>query len=197
MKLFSIAGFLTSGKTTVANFIRKRGVPVISLDDICQDLLKPGTNTYKELILSLGEDIIEIDGTLDIRKLSLLSYKEEWIKILVDDILKNECISFINVLLETLDKYKIDVLGIENGFVDNLIDCKSILFVDCPKGFRIKRMREKYKFNDQIIANILKFETENDKSLEDCYYIYNLSDLKYLEDKSINFLKQYLVNNIQ
>ena len=101
------------------------------------------------------------------------------------------------MLLETLDKYKIDVLGIENGFVDNLIDCDSVLFVDCPKGFRTERMREKYKFNDSIIENILKFETENDKSLENCYYIYNFKDLVYLENRTVDFLKEYLINNIQ
>ena len=195
IKLFGITGFLASGKTTVGSFIKKQGVPVISLDDICEDLLKPGTNAYKELILSLGEDIIEIDGRLDVRELSLLSYKKEWIKNLVDDLIKSECINFINVLLETLDKYKIDVLGIENGFVGNLIDCDSIIFVDCPKYLRIERMKEKYKFNNQIIENILKLE--EDTSSYNRYYIYNDLDLVSLEEKSINFLKQYLVNNIQ
>lgn len=195
IKLFGITGFLASGKTTVSSFIKKQGVPVISLDDICEDLLKPGTNAYKELILSLGEDIIEIDGRLDVRELSLLSYKKEWIKNLVDDLIKSECINFINVLLETLDKYKIDVLGIENGFVGNLIDCDSIIFVDCPKYLRIERMKEKYKFNNQIIENILKLE--EDTSSYNRYYIYNDLDLVSLEEKSINFLKQYLVNNIQ
>ena len=104
IKLFGITGFKASGKTTVSSFIRKRGVPVISIDDVCIDLLKPGTNVYKELILLLGEDVIQIDGNLDIKQLSLLSYNENWIKNLVDDLIKSECINFINILLETLDK---------------------------------------------------------------------------------------------
>jgi hypothetical protein len=55
-------------------------------------------------------------------------------------------------------------------------------------------MKEKYKFNDKIINNIL--ELEDDKKIEDCYYIYNDLELNELEEKSVDFLKEYLINSI-
>ena len=111
IRLFGIKGYKASGKTTVASFLKKQNIPIIILEDLYVDLLKPGTNVHKELIKYLGEDIIKKNGDLDIKALSLMSYQEKWIKDLIDDVIGSESENFITLLMDTFDKYKIDIVG--------------------------------------------------------------------------------------
>lgn len=198
IRLFGITGFKASGKTTVAKYIKKQNIPIIILEDLYVDLLKPGTNVHKELLKYLGEDIIKPNGDLDIKVLSLMSYKEAWIKDLIDDVIGSESESFINLLMETFEKYKIDIAGIEIGLVDDerinkYID--SFLFIDCPYFTRVERMKNKYHFNEQIIDNILDIEKDKNKATE--YYIDNDSTLSVLQQNTVNFVKEFIQDNIQ
>lgn len=196
IRLFGIKGFKASGKTTVAHYVKKQNIPIIILEDLYVDLLKPGTNVHKELLKYLGEDIIKRNGNLDIKAMTLMSYKESWIKDLIEEVIGNESENFINLLMETFEKYKIDIAGIEIGLVDDERINKhidSFLFVDCPYFVRINRMKNKYKFNDQIIDNILDMEKDIDKATE--YYIDNDSTLSVLQQNTVSFVKEFIQDN--
>ena len=197
IRLFGIKGYKASGKTTVASFLKKQNIPIIILEDLYVDLLKPGTNVHKELIKYLGEDIIKKNGDLDIKALSLMSYQEKWIKDLIDDVIGSESENFITLLMDTFDKYKIDIVGIEIGLVnDDRLNkhIGSFVFVDSPYFMRVERMRNKYKFNENIINNILEIEQNNNTETE--YYIDNNNEINSLNNKTIDFIKEYLQDNI-
>lgn len=190
IKLFGIVGNKASGKTTIANFIRKIGIPVIILDDIFTDLLRPGTNAHKELIKYIDDDIINNDGSINITNLGNASLNKPWIKDFMDGLIKEESSNFINVILNTFPKYKIDIAGIEFGLTDKICDVDDYLFVDSDEQIRIDRLKNKYKLSDHIIDNIIKFE--NYKNYDFDYYIDNNGDIDSLNDKTKRFIEEII-----
>lgn len=196
IKLFGIKGYKASGKTSTAIYIKKHNIPIIILEDLYVDLLKPGTNVHKEILKYLGEEVIKKNGDLDISVMSMLAYREKWIKDFIDDVIGEESENFINLLMDTFEKYKIDIAGVEVGLVDDERISRyfdEVLFVDCPWFLRVNRMKDKYKFNDNIIYNML--EVDKRKDIEYDYYINNEEDLGKLKQNTDNFVEEYILNN--
>lgn len=65
----AVTGGIGSGKTTVCNFIREKGYPVFSCDDIYAELLNGG-NLAKEIANQFGKEILNGGGGIDRKKLS-------------------------------------------------------------------------------------------------------------------------------
>lgn len=69
MKWYGLTGGIGSGKTTVAQILRKSGVPVVDADEISRDLTRMGTPCYHAIIQSFGRSILNPEGAIDRKKL--------------------------------------------------------------------------------------------------------------------------------
>ncbi|SCA58601.1 Dephospho-CoA kinase [Chlamydiales bacterium SCGC AB-751-O23] len=70
-----LTGFTASGKTTVGQFLQKKGAYYLETDKIVHKLLSPNTGAGKKVIDLLGEDIIATD-TLDRRAIASKVFKQ-------------------------------------------------------------------------------------------------------------------------
>jgi len=64
-----LTGGIASGKSTVAEFFREQGVPVIDADILGHRTYDPGTGTFAAVVAAFGDDIVAADGTIDRRAL--------------------------------------------------------------------------------------------------------------------------------
>jgi phosphopantetheine adenylyltransferase/dephospho-CoA kinase len=69
LHVIGLTGGIASGKSTVANAFREKGVPVIDADILGHRTYEPGTSTYRDVIAAFGQDIVAADGTIDRRVL--------------------------------------------------------------------------------------------------------------------------------
>lgn len=69
MKKVAVTGGIASGKTTVCRIFEKLGAYVISADAIVHELLVPTTQLGKDLIILLGDSIVE-DQTLSRKRIA-------------------------------------------------------------------------------------------------------------------------------
>jgi dephospho-CoA kinase len=60
-----LTGNVASGKSTVAELWRKRGVPVVSADDLAREAVEPGTSGLAAVVERFGPAVLRDDGTLD------------------------------------------------------------------------------------------------------------------------------------
>ena len=72
-----ITGSIASGKSVLTAYLLGLGYPVIDADAIAADLVRPGSDTLKEIAETFGDDMLDSDGALDRDKLGQLVFKDE------------------------------------------------------------------------------------------------------------------------
>jgi dephospho-CoA kinase len=65
----ALTGGIASGKSTVAELFADLGVPVIDTDLIAREVVEPGQPALAEVVAAFGEDVLDVTGRLDRRRL--------------------------------------------------------------------------------------------------------------------------------
>lgn len=73
-KVIGLTGGIASGKSTVTEYLRKKGYQVIDADAVVHQLQKQGGLLYQALVDWLGQEIVRPDGQLDRPVLSQLIF---------------------------------------------------------------------------------------------------------------------------
>jgi len=69
MIIVGLTGSVASGKSTVAGWMREKGIAVHDADAAVHSLLEEDGHAVEEIISSFGSDIVESDGGIDRKKL--------------------------------------------------------------------------------------------------------------------------------
>ncbi len=72
--LVGIGGNMGSGKSTVANELRRYGAKIIDADEMGWSILAKGTDEYHQLVKSFGRGILTKTGNIDRRSLGKLAF---------------------------------------------------------------------------------------------------------------------------
>lgn len=65
MFVIGLTGGISSGKSTVSNYLRERGAAIIDADQVARELVEPGQAAYQEIVQFFGEQILGSRGELD------------------------------------------------------------------------------------------------------------------------------------
>jgi len=71
LRAYSVAltGGIASGKSTVAEAFRQRGVPIFDADLVARDLVQPGQPALAEIAAAFGGEMLTTSGELDRRRM--------------------------------------------------------------------------------------------------------------------------------
>ena len=69
-----LTGGIGCGKTTVAEFLREYGIPVLDADPLAQKLMTPGGVAHDDVIRAFGAGILDAHGDIDRRKLAEIAF---------------------------------------------------------------------------------------------------------------------------
>lgn len=70
MKVLGITGGVGMGKTTCAELLRQRGLPVVDTDALARQLVEPGQDALQEIRQAFGPELIGADGCLRRKELA-------------------------------------------------------------------------------------------------------------------------------
>jgi len=77
MKLIGITGGIGAGKSEVTSVLRQLGFTVMDLDEIARTLVEPGSKGLAAIVDLFGAGYMNIDGTLDRKKLAVLVFNDK------------------------------------------------------------------------------------------------------------------------
>lgn len=77
MNVIGLTGTIGSGKSTVSEYLREKGYPIVDADKIARELMEKGERGYEKVVESFSEDILDPDGAIDRKKLSDIVFTEE------------------------------------------------------------------------------------------------------------------------
>jgi len=73
--VIGVTGLTGSGKSLVAETLRKRGAYIIDADKIAHAILLPGGGAYDEVVANLGESILD-DGFINRKKVAAIVFSD-------------------------------------------------------------------------------------------------------------------------
>lgn len=76
MQRIGLTGGIASGKSTVAQYLRERGIVVLDADAIARQVVEPGSTGLSLIVEEFGDDILQNDGTLDRPKLGSIVFSD-------------------------------------------------------------------------------------------------------------------------
>lgn len=74
MKTICLTGGLASGKSTASHYLSKKGAYIIDADKLGHRVYDPGTQAYRKVIDTFGEDIVMDDSHIDRKKLGAIVF---------------------------------------------------------------------------------------------------------------------------
>ncbi len=71
-----LTGGTSSGKSTVANILRRLGAHVSESDEIGRAMMQPGEPVYDRIVQHFGAEVVQADGALDRRVLARIAFED-------------------------------------------------------------------------------------------------------------------------
>nr|VFJ43286.1 MAG: dephospho-CoA kinase [Candidatus Kentron sp. DK] len=192
--VIGLTGGIASGKSTVADILADRGIPIIDADQVARELVEPGQSALEEIIAAFGTGILDASGRLDRGVLRERVFSAPGDRQRLEDILHPRigremsrradaaagpyCVLAIPLLLET---------GTATGRIDR------ILVVDTPVERQMERACQRDGSSPAIVREIIRAQTSREKRLAAAHdVIRNDSDLRHLRDQVMALHHRYL-----
>ena len=139
-----ITGSIASGKSVLTAYLLGLGYPVIDADAIAADLVRPGSDTLKEIAETFGDDMLDSDGALDRDKLGQLVFKDEDARRKLNDLMHPAIIRAMVDLSENfhgLVFFDIPLLFEEYDAIKaNGLDFDAVWLVDAKEEVQLERL---------------------------------------------------------
>jgi len=165
-----LTGGIASGKSTIANHIKKyNDIPILDADQYSKELIKPKSNGYQEVLAYFGPQIVnhyssenEINRELLKKIIFDDSTHRTWIENLLHPLIKEKMIKECN----KFEKNKIILLVIPLLFEAKFTDlCTEIWLIKCPRAIQKKRLMKRNKISakeaEKMINLQLNFEDKS------------------------------------
>jgi dephospho-CoA kinase len=160
-----LTGGIGSGKSTVAELLARRGVPVIDTDLIAREVVKPGEAALAEITREFGDAILDSRGGLDRAQLRRRVFDDAAARARLEAILHPRIRAAVLERLRTLHApYCLIVvpLLVETGFGE-LID--RILVVDIDEARQLERASARDGASTEAIRRIVSTQATREDRL--------------------------------
>jgi dephospho-CoA kinase len=193
MLTVGITGGIGSGKSTVAEYFRRLGIPVIDADLITRELMQPGHPVYQRMIERFGRGIVGDNGRLERRKLRDIIFQNSIARKDLERIIHPEVWTQILKQLEAFDSaYALVVvpLMVESDRV-NIFD--RVIVVDCDEKDQIERVVRRDGCTEDEVKAIIRIQAPRQTRLAIATdIIHNTGDVAKLEHDVRQLHNQFL-----
>ena len=198
MKVIGLTGGMGTGKSTVSDYLKKKGIPIIDADQIAHDLTKKGSLVLEEIRKILGENVFLPDGNLNRKAVGQVIFQDKEKLRQFEEITTKEVILRCRAAVEAYRKEgEQDVVVIDAPL---LFECgfqrwtDENWLVNADLTVRIGRIEKRDGLSKKEILDRIshQMETEKKEALAD-HIIDNSSDLEWLY-RQIDFLLERIKN---
>ena len=188
MKIIGITGGIGSGKSTISNYLTKKGFKIIDADKIAKNLLDIGEEAYFKAVEYFGTEILNPDKTVDRKKLgSIVFASREKRKIL------NEITHGLSEIAANEATQKVIFLDVPLMFevgMDEL--CEEVWLVVADERVKILRLQKRDEITkDEIIAKFRSQMPDEEKIKRADFVIDNSGNEEALYLQLDKLLKKY------
>ena len=192
-KIIGITGGISSGKSTVTNFLRQRGFRVVDADALVHQLQDPSGRLYNILVEHFGNQVVLKNGQLNRPLLASLIFsnpeEQEWSKETQGQVILEELASLRNRLAKTEKLFFMDIpLLFEQGY-ESWFDEVWLIYLD--RETQIERLMNRDKLSLEAAESRLASQWSLDKKKKLATHIIdNSGSLDQLLSQIISLLER-------
>ena len=192
-KIIGITGGISSGKSTVTNFLRQRGFQVVDADALVHQLQAPGGRLYNILVEHFGNQVLLKNGQLNRPLLASLIFsnpeEQEWSKETQGQVILEELAALKNQLAQTEAIFFMDIpLLFEQGY-ESWFDEVWLIYLD--RETQIDRLMNRDKLSLEAAESRLASQWPLDKKKKLATHIIdNSGSLDQLLSQIISLLER-------
>ncbi len=154
-RVIGLTGGIAAGKSTVARFFEKAGVPVIDADQVARELSAPGGAAH--------EAILKRFGTADRTELRKIVFGDpaarQDLESILHPLIRAESASRIARLAAPVVLYEAALL-VETGRAREL---DGLVVVEAPREQRLRRLRARDGIQEELAARMLDAQTSDEE----------------------------------
>lgn len=184
-----LTGGIGSGKSSVANFLAKKGAAIIDTDQIAHQITGPDGLAIGAILQEFGAGFIASDGSLNRSKMRELVFSnpsaKRSLETITHPLIRQETLIQAKKAIDRSVPYIVFVvpLLLESGTWTENLD--HIAVVDCPDELRIQRVMQRSKLDRATILGIMANQAGREDRLAIANTILNNDgDLSSLEAQS-------------
>ena len=192
--IIGITGGIGTGKSTVSNYLNKKGYNVIDADKISREII--GNIQIKKIIIQtfgsqILEDPLNINSNISRNKLRKIVFSNKKNTVKINDIMHPAIIEEIKRQIDLQKTRKLVFVDVPLLFETNLEYLfDKILLVYANQEIQIKRVMERDNKDREETIKIIKSQMNiEEKKYKSDYIIENISTVKDLKIKVDKFLK--------
>ncbi len=170
-----LTGGIASGKSTVARIFRDLGAHVIDADELAREVVKPGSDGWREVVKTFGREYLLPDGSLDRKKLAKRIFSCPEDKARLEAIIHPRILDLRQKLTqEILERHPRAIivfevpLLIEKGLQDRM---DRVVVVWVPRELQIKRLMERDGLSLKEAEERLKNQLPIDEKIKYAHYV--------------------------
>ena len=192
-KIIGITGGISSGKSTVTNFLCQRGFQVVDADVLVHQLQAPGGRLYNILVEHFGNQVVLKNGQLNRPLLASLIFsnpeEQEWSKETQGQVILEELAALKNQLAQTESIFFMDIpLLFEQGY-ESWFDEVWLIYLD--RETQIERLMNRDKLSLEAAESRLASQWSLDKKKKLATHIIdNSGSLDQLLSQIISLLER-------
>lgn len=165
MLVIAVTGGIGSGKSTVADLFKAKGVPVIDTDVIARDLVKPGTPLLKQIISEFGDDYLDTDGQLKRKALGKLIFNEPAARTKLEALMHPAIHAAVTAQLEQLKAPYCLILIPLLAHSKQAYPYDRVLVIDTPEPVQIQRTVLRDQQSPDFVRQIMSTQPTRDELL--------------------------------
>ncbi|QDP40832.1 dephospho-CoA kinase [Radiobacillus deserti] len=147
-----LTGGIASGKSTVSNMLREKGIPIVDADRIARQVVEPGEEAYQNVVEAFGTDILQQDKTLDRKKLGNIVFQDEEKRNILNSIVhpavrKQMLVEKDQYLNQGYKAVVLDIPLLFESHLTELVDHTIVVYVD--ETTQLERLKERNKLTDE------------------------------------------------
>ena len=151
MKVIGLTGGIGSGKSTVSKFMAELGTAILDSDKVGHEAFKPGTEAWREVVATFGQEILTTSNEINRKKLAKLVFGQPESLARLNQIMHPRMYNMVKAQLEEYRRQMVIIVVLETPLLleagwTPLVD--EVWVTVASESTVIRRLKERTGFSE-------------------------------------------------
>ncbi|MCT0485767.1 dephospho-CoA kinase [Weissella paramesenteroides] len=141
-----LTGGIATGKTTISNYLKTKGIPVLDADEYARKVVEPGTPGLTDIVNTFGKQVLQSDGSLNRKLLGQIIFNDMTARQKLNGITHPRIQQMMTDELQKLAKDKTPLVNLDIPLLlenHNIAGADAIMVVTVPESIQLNRLMQR------------------------------------------------------